>query len=103
MRYYLNFTIAGLSLVGGIVACVNALLTGGNWELVVLAAVFFSFASGNLTLLEIRDAVRAAAERERIKDEVLGDVEPIVLRVGPQQFDDRHAADAPRLPRQAQM
>ncbi|MCG8584143.1 MAG: hypothetical protein MI757_05470 [Pirellulales bacterium] len=99
MRYYLNFTIAGLSLIGGIVACVNALVTGTNWELVVLAAVFFSFSSGNITLLEIRDAVRAAAERERIKDEALGDAEPIVLRVGPEHFED----DAPRLPRQAQM
>lgn len=99
MRYYLNFTIAGLSLVGGAVACVNALVTGGNWELVVLAAVFFSFSTGNLTLLEIRDAVRAAAERERIKDETLGDAEPIVLRVGPDHFDE----DAPRLARQAQM
>ena len=99
MRYYLNFTIAGLSLVGGVVACINALLSGTDWELVVLAAVFFSFSTGNLTLLEIRDAVRAAAERERIKDETLGDLDPIVLRVSPGPDDD----EFPRLPRQAQM
>ena len=97
MRYYINFTIAGLSLVGGIVACVNALMVGTNWELVVLAAVFFSFSTGNLTLLEIRDAVRAAAERERIKDETVGDIEPIALRVSP-GLDDHD-----EMPRQEYM
>ena len=87
MRYYLNFTIAGLSLVGGVVAGVHALSSDGSWGLVVLAAVFFCFSIANLTLLEIRDALRDVAQRERIRDEAGVDTQPTILRVGPESPD----------------
>ncbi|MCG8583108.1 MAG: hypothetical protein MI757_00150 [Pirellulales bacterium] len=64
MRYALHLVILLASLVAGTMCLLSALKGESGWYGVIVAGIVFGFAAGNLTLLEIRNWVRATGHRQ---------------------------------------
>lgn len=64
MRYVIHVFILVGSLVAAGVTIMAALRGESSWYGAIIAGVVFGFAAGNLTLLEIRNWVRASGHRQ---------------------------------------
>lgn len=64
MRYVIHVFILVASLYAGGVCIVSALNGESGWYGAIIAGIVFGFAAGNLTLLEIRNWVRATGHRQ---------------------------------------
>jgi hypothetical protein len=64
MRYVIHVLILACSLIAGGAALTSALNGESGWYGVIIAGIVFGFAAANLTLLEIRNWVRATGHRQ---------------------------------------